>query len=191
MPFPPQERSFQIKVQGGKCQTLVYTEQRGFQICGRTERLELDHLYPESQLIVQGKIEPNTSPGILRCQMHHTGSGIIYDHGQPIIAPKGDPQWSRHPDMGRARELYRLGNKDAFKDAAQVHVLYAGMGLRITNDDCLSVQEEVVRVQEMNTRYVLATGEKKPEVKPHCKFIRKSWTDIFFGKRSYKEDENG
>lgn len=189
MPFPTKERAFQLRAQGNKCQTMIYTEAQGYHICGSTKDLELDHLYPESQLIVEGQLDPNHSPGIVRCQRHHTGFGIVYEHGVKQIAPAGSPEWSRHPDMGQALISYRNGDKDAFKNAAKKHVVAAERGLRITNDDVRFTESEVARVQEMNVRHVITTGERVPVVRNHGKFTLKHWSDIFFGTRSHKEDE--
>lgn len=192
MPFPSKERSFQIEAQGGICQTMVYKESTGWHPCGSTDHLEVDHLFPESGLIYSGELDPNTSPAIVRCKKHHTGQGMTRDEdnaGYGRLASYGEPEWSRHPDMYNALLQYREGDKDAFRKCAAQHRVEASHGIRITNDDLGVTLYERNRVRDMVQEFVTMTGEQAPHTKPHKAFVRKSWTDIYMGTRSYPQDE--
>ena len=189
MPFSEAKRGFDIAAQGGKCQTPIYNPETGYQICGTTTNLEDDHLTPESQLLFEGQEDPNKTEGIIRCQTHHTGRGMmVNDDGSEELAPYGHPNWSRHPDMGQARADY--GNDhDSFRKAAGKHQEAVRRGERMTNDDEGVTEAERERVNIMTHAYCVENEVTPPVPKEHKKFERKSWTDIFFGTRGHEEDE--
>ena len=185
MPFAEAIRNFLLETQNRKCQTMVYDEERGWHICAATDDLEVDHLTPESELKEQGR-DSNKTEGIVRCQPHHTGQGLRREEGgETEIAGYGEPDWSRHPDMGQARADYRAGEKEAFQKAAKNHHDAARKGQRITNDDWSVTEAERKRVQEMSIR----SGEIYPQTKPKGG-KQKRWTDIFIGSRRYMEDND-
>lgn len=130
--FPRAIRDYWMKVAGGKCQTHFYSEKWGWYVCGK-EAKEVDHIVPESELKHQG-VDPDQSVGIPRCKECHTGTGLIHDDdGSVRLADYGEPGWSKHPDIGRALQDYRRGDKEAFKKAVKHHYEQAKNGNRFWN----------------------------------------------------------
>jgi hypothetical protein len=163
MPFSESLRNWHIRAQQF-CQTLIYGEEEGYKPCGSTQRLEVDHLTPESELIEHG-LDPNNTDAIVRCQKHHTGDGIIHDDsGELRLASYGEDGWSRHPDMGQARQDYRNGDTGAFKSAAKKHHEAVLRGERITNDDWGVTEHERERVRRIESKYRQEHPEDKKPV---------------------------
>jgi len=190
MPFIESMRNFIRNAQDNKCQTMIYTEAGGYQPCASTESLEVDHLTPESQLLAEGSEDPNHTEGIVRCQKHHTGRGQqLQDDGfTEELSNYGEPEWSRHPDMGEARANYGK-DQDSFRKAAAKHQEAVKRGERITNDDEGVTEYERERVQQMTHDYCIKNDIKPPDPKNHKRFEEHHWYDIFLGNRSHEEDE--
>src|SRR3990167_3914265 len=190
MSFVESVRSFFKASQDNQCQTMVYSEAGGYQLCGKTEELEVDHLTPESQLLFEGSEDPNHTEGMVRCQTHHTGRGqqIQEDGYTQEEAVYGEPDWSRHPDMGHARSVYHQ-DPESFRKAALKHQEMVKKGERITNDDEGVTEYERERVQQMSMDYCLENDVTPPDPKNHKRFEKHSWTDIFFGTRGHEEDK--
>lgn len=171
--FPEKIRDWWKRVGGGKCQTHIYEEKTGWRICGSRSYIQVDHIDPESVQLVEGH-DPNNSIGIPRCKEHHVGKGLVRDaDGTLRYASYGEPQWSRHPDMGKALDQYRNGDKDAFKKAAMHHRELAEKGLPIANSSPEVDQFEKDYMLSLEQKYIQETGERRPHVKPHAKIDRR------------------
>lgn len=170
--FPEKIRDWWRRVGGNKCQTHIYEERTGWRICGSNHYIQVDHIDPESVQLVEGH-DPNNSIGIPRCKEHHVGKGLVRDaDGTMRYASYGEPQWSRHPDMGKALDQYRQGDKDAFKKAAMHHRELAEQGKRIANSSPEVDQYEKDYMLSLEQKYMQETGERRPKVKPHQKIER-------------------
>lgn len=168
--FNKRVRDWWMRVADYECQTQVYTERAGYTICGREAR-EVDHIIPESVLIEMG-VDPNTGFAMPRCVAHHRSRGIA--SGGRRLAEYGEPNWSKHPDMGDALAQYRLGDPDAFKKAVREHREATARGERFWNSDEGVDQFEIDWMKQMAYEYVMRTGDRRPRVKPHPAF-RKRW----------------
>lgn len=185
MPFPKPIRDWWIRVWGGESGSVVYSEKRGWFRSGRPAD-QVHHIRPESELIEQG-LDPDQTPAIPLSQDEHVGRGVDF-FGNDI--PFGEYGHSMHPDMGQAREEYRKGDKEAFTKAAKKHHQRAKKGEKIVNTDEQLDGWLTQQAEDMARRYVQENpDDPKPVVKHRNPTIRKNWTDIFFGTRSYPEDE--
>lgn len=153
MPFAESVRSFWMRVAGGQCQARYYTEEEGIVQC-MSPADEVHHIIPASQLLVEG-LNPNDAVGLPLCRDHHRG---LSDE------PMFDPDQSFHPDMGQALEDYRAGNKNAFREASELHHELALLGERITNGDWTTDEYYLQGMEMMAVQFLL---EHPEEVKPH------------------------
>ena len=174
MPFPEKVRRYHSRVQGNQCQQEVYTERRGWRLCSRTEHLEDDHIEPEAQMLADGLDPNNDSHGIIRCKTHHRGRGRREDGS---YASWGEPEFSRHPDMFEAGEKYHEGDKQAYARAGKLHEERAKRGIRYWNTSEETDQHEIERVEDMEWKHFLLTGETRPKVKPKP-VTKKKWYDL-------------
>jgi hypothetical protein len=170
MPFDERTRAWWLRVAGNDCQARFYTEEKGIQQC-QNQAKELHHIIPESELIIQG-LNPNETTGLPLCTQHHRGNSD---------SPMFSPDQSFHPDMGQALELYRQGDKDAFKRASQEHIIMAQNGERVCNGDWTTDEYYAQGMQGLANRYLQShPDDPKPEAKVHKKQTKpKRWFDIF------------
>jgi len=192
MPFPEKLAKWYIRASGGRSLDYTYSERRGFSR-SNNQAQQVHHIEPESMLLEQGIIDPNTSPALPLHKEEHVGLGFTRDEdhcGMGRQAIIFEPGHSFHPDMGQALYQYRDGDKQAFKKAAHEHVVQAQNGVSITNSDCGADQWLSEQAQNEQWIYHLEhADDPKPDIKPNKKFVRKSWTDIYIGTRSYPKDE--
>lgn len=173
MPFAKEVRDWWMRVAYGECQARYITEEDGVVQCLSLAD-EVHHIIPASELLVEG-LNPNDAVGLPLCRDHHRGNS-----DEPMF----DPNFSMHPDMGEALELYRQGNKNAFKEAALVHHEMAGKGERINNGDWATDEYYLQGMEFMAVQYLL---EHPDDPKPHSKsglqrqMKPKHWYDVFGG----------
>lgn len=180
MPFPERVRRYHERVQGNRCQQEVYSERRGWTTCGKTD-VEDDHIEPEAWMLQRGRDPNNESHGILRCRTHHRGRGRVNTVEPERVAYWGEENYSRHPDMGDAQEAYRRGDREAFVKAGKLHEARAKRGIRYWNGDEGTDRHEAERVEEMEWKHFLTTGETRPKVKPHKDIVKKKkWYEGLF-----------
>lgn len=161
MPFSERVRNWAKEVAGGKCQTMVYTEEHGWQPCGRDAQ-EIDHNPPESYLIYHHLDRDNAATPVVRCKMHHTGQGLTQgDDGELEEAGYGEFTFSKHPDIYQALEDYRAGDKNAFKKAAKKHQEAVENGENFTNTDWQIDEYEKERMNYLAQQ----SGKKRPFIK--------------------------
>ena len=145
---------------------LVYDEKSGF----HREKLpacEVHHLLPGSYAEVVGQ-NPNAQIGLPVSRLGHRGRSTL-----PY-----DPSYSFHPDMEKAAEQYKSGDKNAFKKAIIRHKAEAMVGNFPPgyDPDVAGVLEEEMLAAAVE--YVAVTGDKKPI---SSKIMRKKhWSDDLF-----------
>jgi len=149
MAFPEKIRGFWMNVTDGKCQQEFYTEERGWEECGRPAK-HVHHITPERWTHeVIGK-EADDNLGIPLCEHHHVGVGDE-EHSR---------DFSYHPDMDKARAGYRDWKQN--RDRLEVK-----LEKRITRDAYPSPYDEAVedhqRATENGERYWQGT----PEIEEH------------------------
>lgn len=166
--FPKRVRDWWMRVGNYQCQVEIYTEQKGFFNCGLPAE-HVHHIIPESQLLEDGE-EPNNSVGLPACKFHHVGRGNE-DENMPF---SGD--FSFHPDIGEAYELYRHGDASAFKRAAIHHQEAAQQGERFWGGDEGTDEHYLQKMQDLAWVYESEhPDDPKPDVKPHLRFQKKGW----------------
>ncbi len=185
MPFPKPIRDWWVRVWGGQSGAEYYDEQNGWTRSGQ-EGQQVHHIRPESELIEHG-LDPDHTPAIPLSQDEHVGSGTDFFGN---VFGWGERGHSMHPDMGQAREEYRKGDKEAFTKTARQHHVKARRGEKIVNTDEQLDGYLTQQAQDRATQYVQEhPDDPKPEVHHRKPQERKHWTDIFFGTREYREDE--
>lgn len=183
MPFPEAIRRWSMDVADGKCQTLIYSEARGYHPCG-SPAMEVDHIEPEAWMLAHGHDPNNESGAIPRCRTHHVGYGTVEEDGEIREASYGERQWSKHPDMGYALDALHLKGEIKITEAHQEHIIYAANGVRYWNsDDGVDGYE-----RELMDRLARKKEMPRPAIRPHKLYVLKHWTDIFMGIREYPED---
>lgn len=180
MPFPDRVRNYHTRVQSGRCQQEVYNEKRGWHICGETEHLEDDHIEPEAWMLANGRDPNNESHGLIRCRKHHRGKGRVNTIEPERYAHFGEEDYSRHPDMYTALEQYRSGNREAFAETSKRHHRLAERGIRYWNADESVDEHEIERVEDMEWRHFMETGEQRPKVKEKREKKVKKWYEGLF-----------
>ncbi len=183
MPFPEKMAHWIQRAGGNKCQVVFWDEKRDqWKQCGN-ESEHSHHVIPESALLYEGK-DPNNSDGIGACKFHHVGPGNA-DDNTPFT---GD--FSFHPDMGQALIEYRAGDKESFKKAAKKHIEAVKKGEHFWGGDEQTDGYYLDHARQMVYQYSMDHPEDpKPTTREHPKRTHKHWADIYFGKRSYPEDE--
>lgn len=179
MPFPEKIRAWAKRISDNQCQTMVYSEKRGFQKCGKKTDLHVDHLDPENFVHTNGGDPNNDSTPMVRCKDHHIGPGIVQDEGETRIAQWGEKNWSRHADVGLARLRYRQGDKEAIGRALKRHHERAERGEKYWNSDDGVDQYEREQAEELIWKAHLR-GDNRPRVRPMRDIPkRKKWYDTF------------
>jgi hypothetical protein len=69
VPFKESTRNWWMRVADDKCVYEIYTEEDGFQDCGRPAE-HVHHIIPEGWLLALGE-EPEHSVGMPLCAAHH------------------------------------------------------------------------------------------------------------------------
>lgn len=179
MPFPESVRRWTKKISGDKCQTHVYSEKRGYQICGGPAE-EIDHIDPEGFVLDNGGDPNNDSIPIPRCKKHHRGVGLVVDNGQTRFADFGEENWSRHADVGIALAREHKGQKGALKRALELHHEKTQRGVKYWNAD-----DGVDEYEREHMKDLIEKGRRegngRPKVKPHRNLQkRKKWYDGLF-----------
>lgn len=183
MPYPEKLAHWMRRAGDGRCQVEFYNEDGALVQCGNPAQ-HSHHVIPEAEQLEEG-LDPNHSYGMGACKFHHVGVGNAEDN-TPFT---GD--FSFHPDVGKSYELYRAGDKEAFAKMGKKHREAAKEGKRFWGGDERTDGYYLDKAQDTQWKYQLEHPEDpKPEVKVHPrKKDPKHWSDIFFGKRSYEEDE--
>ena len=72
MPFNKEYREWLIRVVNNRCQYRYYTEENGWQICGRPVD-HIHHIIPEGWQLKNGTDPEHEFPGLPLCRRHHVG----------------------------------------------------------------------------------------------------------------------
>lgn len=183
MAFPERIRSWWLRVVGSGdaskayCQIETYNEKRGFVPCGNTDRLQLHHLNPEAKAIQDGD-DPDYVVGLVVCATHHIGRQRDEDN-LPFTG-----QFTFHPDIGEAKQDYREGNSNAFKEAVDKHIDAAKRNERFWGGDEGSDAYYTQKQRDLAQKYAV---EHPDDPKPHVnhrepRYRRKQhWYDRLFG----------
>lgn len=147
---------------------MVYSEKTGFRLSGRPAR-EVHHVIPESLAEMEGQLA-NEQVGLPLSAISHRGRG-----GNLPFCP-GE---SMHPDMAKAREKYRKGDKEAFEKARQKRADEARLGKRPSGFDpnVALYYEELMRTAAV--KYIAETGARKPQSSKE-RPKKRHWSDGLF-----------
>lgn len=184
MPFPKSIRDWWVRVWGGQSGDVYYDETTGW-TRSQEPGQEVHHIIPESELKSRGQ-NPDNTPAIPLSRGEHSGRGRNERGG---IIPFGQKGHSMHPDMGEAREQYREGDKKAFEKAARRHKEKARRGQKIVNTDEQLDGWLTEQAKEKSWIYRLLHPEDPPPTVIHRNNDTEHWTDVYYGTRSYPEDE--
>jgi hypothetical protein len=177
MPFPEVIRKWAKRISDNKCQTFVYSEKKGYQICGSEKDLQVDHLDPEGFVLTNGGDPNNDSTPYVRCKNHHIGPGLTRDDGETRIASYGERNWSRHADVGIARLKRREGDKDAIERTLKAHEERRQRGVRYWNSDEGVDQFEKEHMDDLIHKAAL-NGDTRPRTRQHKRTQRRGhWYD--------------
>ena len=131
MPFEKKTRDWWVRVAGGKCQAVIYSEENGFKQCSRPAQ-EVHHIVPEAWTrhspTEDNNSDTNNAVGLPLCRPHHSGY-----RDEPF-----SPNASIHPDMGKARREYPIMKPigiDQFSETAKNHQLLASKGIKFWEGD--------------------------------------------------------
>lgn len=185
LPFPEKLRKWYIRAVGNQSVAHTYDEKRGFVRSKVTENLHVHHIDEEAKLLEDGSLDPNHADALVLGRNEHVGHGVIYDRktNQKRIAHPFEKGHSFHPEMGKARVLYRRGDKQAFKKAAREYQKRAKSGEDISNSDRGANDFYRAQMKRLTDKYQREHPEDpKPKVKSHKNFKKKHWWDEFFGK---------
>jgi hypothetical protein len=168
-PFPEKLRNWFLRVYDGECQYQFYDKDGNLQQCaGKGEQVH--HPVPETYLINQEHVDPNSSPGLLVCLFHHIiGRGEVFE-----------PDGSFHPDMGEARQKY-WQDKESFRKAGEEHHKKAERGERFWGGDFHSDEYYLDLARQKELEYQLSHPEDpKPTPPKHPKLMKaKKWYHLY------------
>ena len=146
---------------------MVYDEKLGFHLSGRVAN-EVHHVIPASLAEVQGELA-NDQVGLPLSRDSHRGGGNL-----PYC-----PGNSMHPDMEKAREKYKKGDKAAYDKASKKRREKIKQGKLPSgfDPDVARFYEEVMTTAAV--KYIAETGNKKPQSsKPKPK--KPHWADDLY-----------
>ena len=115
------QRDWWLKVYGGRCHFTNYTEDRGFFICDRSDRIEIHHITPGSYIRAQ---RPDLDPNQINFMENHLGIALCKAHHIFVI----------HPDIGEAFQNYGQ-DKDGISKVIKRHKELAALGEIFWNDN--------------------------------------------------------
>jgi len=188
MPFKKNTRKYHMKVTNERCQWESYSEEKGFDECGKKAKHD-HHIKGEGKLIHEGKEDPEFSPGLPLCENHHVRNlkGDIYDANS-----------SFHPDVGQAYKDYRGWKQKAehmssitgkrinyknspFGDVGREHREKNKRGERYISGDEGSDAHYERKMKQKQWEAKRDRGISPPRRKGHPRFKKKSWIEELLG----------
>lgn len=94
------------------CHFPIYSEDRGWHICGCNEKLECHHIEPQGySKRVENKDPDFMYNGIYLCREHHVAEGHQGDlnwRDEPVMAVHPDTEWARRNYLKRNKRSYNI-----------------------------------------------------------------------------------